>query len=113
MSVTPETLEKVKNDVTTAIDLLKKDKDWSIGSITGKVDILQAVLVEVEKTAKEIGTLTGKDKKKLAIDVINIVIDIPMVPEWAEAVIIEYVIDIVIALLNKWFGHAWLDKFLK
>ena len=49
MSITPETLEKVKKDVSMAIELFKMDKDWSIESIKGKVDILQTVLVEVEK----------------------------------------------------------------
>jgi len=110
--ITPEALNKVKEDVNAAIEVFKQNKDWSISSINGKVDVLQTVLVEVEKTAKDLGGMLGADKKKLAVDVINTLIDIPMIPEWGEAILIEYVIDIVVTLFNKWFGHTWLDKIL-
>jgi len=108
--ITPETLLKVKNDVLATIDIFKQNKDWSIESINGKVDILQATILEVEKTSKEVGGLSSAEKKQLAVDIINSLVNIPILPEWIEAKVIEYVIDIVIALMNKWFGHLWVNK---
>jgi hypothetical protein len=112
MTVSIEILEKVKSEVQSAIEVFKQNKDWNLASINGKVDVLQTVLVEVEKAGKEVSGMVGVDKKKLAVEIINSLIDIPMIPEWGEAILIEYVIDIVVTLFNKWFGHTWLDKIL-
>ena len=112
MSITLERLEQVKKDVTMQIELIKMDPGWDMSSINNKVDIIQIVLVEVEKVAKELGDMLSAEKKKLAVDTINAVVDIPILPEWMEAKIIEQAIDLSIAWFNKLFGHTWLGKLV-
>jgi len=112
MSITPENVEKLLKDVQTAIDILKQNKDWNIDNINGKVDLLQSVIVEVEKTAQEVGGMLGAEKKELAVAILNKLIDIPILPEWVEAKVIEYIIDVVIALMNKWFGKLWIKTIV-
>ena len=112
MEITPEMLEQVYKKVQETIDGLKVNKDWSASGISGQVDILQATLVEVEKTANEVGGLPGEQKKKLAVEIINKIVDIPVIPEWVEAKIIEYIIDIMIGFFNKHFSHAWIKAVI-
>lgn len=113
MSMSLERVGQVKKDVLAQMELVKLNPGWDAGSINSKVDILQIVLVEVEKVSKEIGSMSGTEKKELAVEIINSLVDIPVMPEWVEAKVIEYVIDVAISLFNKWFGKLWLEKFKK
>ena len=54
--------------------------------------------------------LKGADKKKLAVNLLNQAIDIPYVPEWAEAKLFNFGIELVIKFFNKKFGKKWLEK---
>ena len=112
MELTPEILEQVYKKVQGTFDELKANKDWSPSGISGQVDILQATLVEIEKTSEAIGVLTGEQKKRLAVLIINKIVDIPVIPEWIEGKIIEYIIDIMIGFFNKHFSHAWIKAVI-
>jgi hypothetical protein len=79
-------------------------------SINGKIDMIQITVTEVEKTAIDVGGMTGADKKKLAVDIINKFIDIPILPENAEALLIGWVIDFFIGIVNKIIGKLWVKK---
>jgi hypothetical protein len=110
MAVIPEILDSVGKKVQATIDTLKQNKDWSMDSINGKIDMIQITVTEVEKTALDLGGMTGEDKKKLAIDIINKFIDIPILPEGVEAILIGWVIDFFIGIINKLIGKIWVKK---
>jgi len=110
MGVTPEVLDSVGKKVQATIDTLKQNKDWSMDSINGKIDMIQLTVTEVEKAALDLGGMTGEEKKKLAVEIINNRIDIPILPENAEALLIGWVIDFFIGVVNKIIGKLWVKK---
>lgn len=77
---------------------------WTPAALMG---LLPDAILAVEKVAPAVGGLTGEEKKKLAVDLINKAVDIPYLPEWVEGKILNIVIDLIIATINKWLGHAW------
>lgn len=81
----------------------------SIHGIDGAVKIIPDVVKIVENIGKTEG-LAGADKKKLAVTIINILVDVPFIPEAVEEVIIGFAIDTVISALNKMLGKDWLSK---
>jgi len=71
------------------------------------------VIIEVVERVEVVGAdikLAGSKKKELAVIVINKLIDIPYIPETAEAYLIGFAIDAMIAVLNKKIGKDWLSK---
>jgi hypothetical protein len=71
------------------------------------IQLVQGVVVIIEEYAKEVaatvaeGVVSGKDKKKIAVSILNAAIDIPFVPEMFEEIIIGFLVDWVVDLLNK------------
>jgi len=71
------------------------------------IQLVQGVVTIIEEYAKEVastvaaGVVSGQDKKKIAVSILNAAIDIPWVPEAVEAVILGYLVDWVVDLLNK------------
>ena len=53
---------------------------------------------------------SGADKRRIAINIVNDLIDIPLIPESIEAKLIGLLIDLVIYAFNELFGHNWSDK---
>ncbi len=54
--------------------------------------------------------LKGADKKALAVSLLNKAIDIPYVPEWAEAKLFSFGVELIVKFFNNKFGKKWLDK---
>lgn len=65
----------------------------------------------IEMAARKFEGLTGPDKKKVLVKVINRLVDIPYVPENIEGWAIEMLIDQVISWINKVRGKKWGDQF--
>jgi len=71
------------------------------------IQLVQGVVTIIEEYAKEVsatvaeGIVTGKDKKKIAVSILNAAIDIPYVPEMFEEIVIGFLVDWVVDLLNK------------
>lgn len=72
-------------------------------------ELVSDVVDKVEEVAGDI-KLAGKDKRELAIKIINLLIDIPYVPENIEAWIFGYTIDVIVGELNKRLGKDWMNK---
>ena len=66
----------------------------------------ELALQEAESKFK---TGEGADKRTFVIAITNEFFDLPFTPEGIEAVIIGWMIDLVIYILNKWFGKDWLN----
>jgi len=106
--------------------LLEQDYQKKAQEIIGRVKALQlessvkswkdAVrLIPVIIKAVEVEAWTGGEyeKKKLAIAIANELIDIPFVPENAEAVVFDAMIDFAIGLLNQLFGQNWIERVIR
>jgi len=78
-----------------------------ISDIEGAIRFIGEVISEIEVLAPEIGDLTGNEKKKVAVVLVNEFVNIPFVPEWLEAKIFDYVIEAIVKTLNNYLGHAW------
>ena len=76
-------------------------------------NIIIEVIKKVETYSVEVKTLTGEDKKKLAVEIINEVVDIPWMPEYIEAAIFGWSIDLLIDVFNKLGGKAWIDSLFQ
>lgn len=73
--------------------------------------VIPMVLTSVESLARGItnGALTGDQKKDIAVRVLNRFIDLPVLPEWAEAKVIALAVDWFVGFFNRSFGRGWLD----
>ena len=84
-----------------------KEKFKDVASLKDALAAIPDVISLVEAEASD---LAGADKKKLAVEVLNGLVDIPFVPESVEGMLIGWAIDAVIAALNKLVGNDWLKK---
>jgi len=84
-----------------------KDKKLNI------IQLIQEVVKLVESIASEFGGTTGKEKKEIAIQAIQSVIDIPFVPEWVEDRVIVLLVDFIVDLFNRKFGKRWIETLPK
>jgi len=98
--------EKKAEELVAKLDEVK-GKIQGVGSIKAALDIVPDVVSLVEAEAAD---LAGADKKKLAVAVLNKLIDIPFIPESVEAIIIGWAIDAAVAALNRLVGKDWLAK---
>ncbi len=74
-------------------------------------NIAFAELVKAVETAEnELGLTTGREKRDFAVRMINAAVDIPWLPEWVEAIVFGWMIDLAIYLFNRWWGHRWIDQ---
>lgn len=96
--------DEILNSGRVVVDAIK-----GIRGVEGAIKIIPGVIQEVEAVGRKF-SLAGKDKRALAVKVLNKAIDIPVAPEALEAVIFGFVIDACLALANKWLGHNWLEK---
>ena len=101
-------IEKLAEGVITDLAELKAEAG-QVKNVKDALQILPAVVKKVEEVAGGV-KLAGDQKKELPVAVLNKIIDIPWVPEAAEAVIIGMAIDAIVAAANKWLGTAWLAK---
>lgn len=81
----------------------------SVHSLKDAAELLPEVIRMVEAAAAD-EEIIGADKKKLAVTLLNKLIDIPMLPEAVEGMLIGWAIDAIVSALNKLFGKDWLAK---
>lgn len=74
--------------------------------MTPKIDTakIEAAVGQVEL---EFGPGGGEAKRRAAVALINAVVDIPWLPEPVEAVLFGLLVDAVVHLYNRWWGHNW------
>jgi len=94
--------EKADSIIANSKELLSDIKE-------GGVKYIPIAIKSVEIEAIKDG-FKGDDKKRLAISIINKLINIPVIPEWLEGKIIGFAIDAIITTLNKFFGKDWSEK---
>jgi len=106
--VNPIAIDLIK-DSTKIIDLAKalKAEGFSFARVKS---IYSEICIAVEKYTKTVGVLSSEAKIEIATDMVNIVVDIPYVPEWLERKIFRYGIKKAIKYFNDTFGKDWLNK---
>jgi len=102
-----ELVKEIVGDIRELYGKIKTVKTLGPKSVGVAIDIIEDVTIAIEEHSDEFETLSGSAKKKLAIDIINELIDIPVLPEIMEAKIIGFIVDTVIRLKNKWLGKGW------
>jgi len=75
--------------------------------------IIQDVIKTIEEYSNTVGTISSEDKKAVATDLINDIIDIPWIPDFVEGALIGWSIDLVVNVFNKVGGQAWLITLFK
>lgn len=103
-------LEILKAQLTATKQKIADNDGWDIGDAKDVFEAVLVVVVAVEREAAVIGTLSSADKKALAVDVLNWLIDVPHVPEWIEGKILAIVIDLTVVALNRFFSKNWLSS---
>lgn len=100
----PKLADEVMKTAKSAIDRIKKVHGID-GFISAIPDVVKIVEAFSEKKA-----LASADKKALAVEILNRIIDIPLIPESVEGVMISWGIELAISSLNKLIGKDWLEK---
>ena len=78
-------------------------------AVTAAVEVISDVVERVERVGADL-KLAGDKKKELAVEVVNALIDIPYVPEAAEAMMIDLAVEAIVGAFNKKLGKDWLAK---
>lgn len=77
-------------------------------SIQKAIELIPSLIHQAEVEIR--GEGNGAQRRAWVIESLNSVIDIPFVPESAEAAIIDLLISVIIGSFNKLFGKNWLEK---
>jgi hypothetical protein len=83
---------------------------WDMGDINDIMKALIVVIYAVEKESREFTNLSSEEKKEVAVETINWMINIPYIPEGMEKMLWGMVVDISISLANNWLGRDWADR---
>jgi hypothetical protein len=87
----------------------KKLKGLKLKDMASAEKSLPVVLEAVEAYSK-VEPLPSDMKKELAAEVVNLLVDIPFMPESLEGVLIRRMMGVSIGVLNSLFGKNWLSK---
>lgn len=72
--------------------------------------LIPAVISRVEEVQSVTAALTGDQKKEVAGRVLNLLINLPIIPEWIEAKIFGLAVDWFVEFFNRSFSKTWLPK---
>jgi len=65
----------------------------------------------IEQAVRQVETAfssgEGEAKRKAAVALINSAVDVPFLPEPFEAVLFGLLVDLVVYLYNRQWGHQW------
>lgn len=98
-------IKAVKDAWNGESNLLKK----AFAAIAAGVALMTDVIGHVETLGKDLA-LAGTEKRELAVEIINRLIDIPYVPEAMESILIGFTIDAIVGAFNRKFGNSWSVK---
>lgn len=108
-----EIAEQIYADLKAKYEELKQIKGWNEESIEHLGEIVTGVIIKVEEWTKLVESLTGKEKKDVAVRVIDQFVDVPYAPDFIERIAIGYCVDWMIRLLNKFLGKDWFEEMSK
>jgi len=71
-------------------------------------DIVSQVVQTIENFASELSDISGEEKRDAAVEILNEILDVPFMPEFVEASLLGWSIDLTVSLFNKIGGNEWL-----
>lgn len=89
-----------------------KEAEGFLGKIKAGAKAIGKLVYGAVKHVEQLGRdmkLAGNQKRELAVQVINQLIDLPWISESMEAIMIGFAIDVLIAGFNAHIGNKWLD----
>lgn len=111
--MTPEQIEQLTLELFTEFEDLKirlgRIGKFGPEAVRESYDIIIEAIRTIEEYSDNVQTLTSEDKKAVAVKLLNDIIDIPWTPEFVEASLISWSIDLVVDVFNKIGGQAWLS----
>lgn len=82
---------------------------FNIDAVKEAYAIIMEVIQIIEEYSENVQQLSSEDKKAVAVEMLNDIIDIPWIPEFVEGALIGWSIDLVIEVFNKIGGNKWLE----
>jgi len=96
------------------VEQLKRLKlNTPISSAIALFNICKAVVLIIEEYAQEIGGIPGPEKREAAVEFINKYVNIPILPEFVEALVIGKVVDWAVAEFNTLYGKRWFQEIFQ
>jgi len=105
--------EKLYVELDTGIKKAKTIKNFDLESTRSIVDLADMIVSLVEEHSLLAQKLTGKEKKEVAIKILNKVINIKLkfvprpIMEKLEGFLLGLMIDLIVSFLNKKFDKKW------
>jgi hypothetical protein len=78
-------------------------------AMTEVYSIIQSVIQAIEEFSQGAADFSGEEKRDAAVEILNDLLDIPFMPEFVEASLIGWSIDILVTSFNRIGGQEWLD----
>jgi len=100
---TNKVAEMIYNELREVVEAISKAQ-----GLKGFGLVIPMVLARVEEARGNVSALTAEEKKDVAVKVLNKFINLPVLPEWAEAKVISLAIEWFVGFFNRSFGHGWL-----
>ena len=69
--------------------------------------ILEEIISLIEKFSIDVEKLSSKKKLDEAVEFVDSLVKVPMLLEWADDIVIRYVISTIVEMKNKFFGKEW------
>ncbi len=69
---------------------------------------IERVVCRTEWNTDYTGTLTGPEKRRIAIELLNALIRLPFPLSLFQRLVFGVLIDLTVYLYNRWWGHKWV-----
>ncbi|MHA1961079.1 MAG: hypothetical protein ACW99U_12655 [Candidatus Thorarchaeota archaeon] len=102
-----ETVAGLKAVLADTKAKLADNDGWDLGDIKDVFDAVILVVALVEQALADIKA-GGDDKKAVAAETLDWLINVPGVPDWLEKQIFGLVVDLAVQALNR-FKPGWED----
>lgn len=84
-----------------------QDPQAVFSKINGIINVSEEIVVLIEKFAKTVDNLSNKEKLDLAVELIDDLLELPRLLEWADNIIIRYILSTIVQTKNQYLGKDW------
>lgn len=102
-------IEQIVAYLTQIWAVVSSKKAWTLRAVYMAI---ADVVVFVEAIARDSKVLTGEQRRDAAVQALNQVINIPVLPEFLERRLFGILVDAIVQTLNRFLGHEWINRVL-
>ena len=84
------------------------DPQVFFGNLREVVDLAEEVILLVEKFARDVDDLSGRDKLDAAVDAIDDMIHLNVFGEMVDGIAIKMILSTLVQQKNKYLGEDWI-----